>query len=144
MWSVGCCSSGFEPPSLREVAWQPNQPPPPPPHPPPPPPPTLASPILLRRFSEVFPPIRVEPVLQAHRWDVLRTGRGGGGGGIVIIADEKEVECGVLLNWIRAALTARSSMASPPHPPPPPPPTHTHTHTHTHTQCSPHPFYCGG
>ena len=37
---------------------------------PPPPPATLASPILLGRLSEVFPPIRVEPVLQAHR---LRT-----------------------------------------------------------------------
>ena len=35
--------------------------------PPPPPPATLASPILLGRLSEVFPPIRVEPVLQAHR-----------------------------------------------------------------------------
>ena len=41
--------------------------------PPPPPPATLASPILLGRLSEVFPPIRVEPVLQAHRWEVLRT-----------------------------------------------------------------------
>ena len=40
---------------------------------PPPPPATLASPILLGRLSEVFPPIRVEPVLQAHRWEVLRT-----------------------------------------------------------------------
>ena len=38
--------------------------------PPPPPPATLASPILLGRLSEVFPPIRVEPVLQAHRWEV--------------------------------------------------------------------------
>ena len=28
---------------------------------------------LLGRLSEVFPPIRVEPVLQAHRWEVLRT-----------------------------------------------------------------------
>ena len=37
------------------------------------PPATLASPILLGRLSEVFPPIRVEPVLQAHRWEVLRT-----------------------------------------------------------------------
>ena len=33
-----------------------------PPPPPPPPPATLASPILLGRLSEVFPPIRVEPV----------------------------------------------------------------------------------
>ena len=33
----------------------------------------LASPILLGRLSEVFPPIRVELVLQAHRWEVLRT-----------------------------------------------------------------------
>ena len=33
----------------------------------------LASPILLGQLSEVFPPIRVEPVLQAHRWEVLRT-----------------------------------------------------------------------
>ena len=40
---------------------------------PPPPPTMLASPILLGRLSEVFPPIRVEPVLQAHRWEVLRT-----------------------------------------------------------------------
>ena len=37
------------------------------------PPATLASPILLGRLSEVFPPIRVEPVLQAHHWEVLRT-----------------------------------------------------------------------
>ena len=44
---------------------------------------------------------------------------GGGGGGGAIIADAKEVECGVLLNWIRAALTARSSTATPPPPPPP-------------------------
>ena len=43
---------------------------------------------------------------------------GGGGGGGAIIADAKEVECGVLLNWIRAALTARSSTATPPPPPP--------------------------
>ena len=34
--------------------------------------------------------------------------------GGAIIADAKEVECGVLLNWIRAALTARSSTATPP------------------------------
>ena len=40
---------------------------------PPPPPTTLASPILLGRLSEVFPPIQVEPVLQAHCWEVLRT-----------------------------------------------------------------------
>ena len=55
-------------------------------------------------------------------------GGGGGGWGVVggaIIADAKEVECGVLLNWIRAALTMQSSMATPP-------------------LCSPHPFYSGG
>ena len=33
----------------------------------------LASPILLRWLSEALPPIWVEPVLQAHRWEVLRT-----------------------------------------------------------------------
>ena len=38
--------------------------------------------------------------------------------GGAIIADAKEVECGVLLNWIRAALTARSSTTTPPPPPP--------------------------
>ena len=48
--------------------------------------------------------------------------RGGGGGGGAIIADAKEVECGVLLNWIRAALTVLLSTATPPPPPPPPPP----------------------
>ena len=37
------------------------------------PPTMLASPILLGRLSEVFPPIWVEPVLQAHRWEVLCT-----------------------------------------------------------------------
>ena len=34
---------------------------------------TLALPILLGWLSKVFLPIRVEPVLQAHCWDVLRT-----------------------------------------------------------------------
>ena len=48
-------------------------------------------------------------------WEQVGGGGGGGGGG-VIIADAKEVECGVLLNWIRAALTARSSTATPPPP----------------------------
>ena len=33
----------------------------------------LASPILLRQLSEVFPLIQVEPVLQAHHWEALRT-----------------------------------------------------------------------
>ena len=57
--------------------------------------------------------------------DLHLLGTSGGGGGGAIIADAKEVECGVLLNWIRAALTMRSSMATPP-------------------LCSPHPSSSGG
>ena len=37
------------------------------------PPTTLPSPILLGKLSKVFLPIWVEPVLQAHRWEVLCT-----------------------------------------------------------------------
>ena len=49
-----------------------------------------------------------------HTPPVVGTSGGPGGGGGAIIADAKEVECGVLLNWIQAALTARSSTATPP------------------------------
>ena len=56
----------------------------------------------LNQFSSIFGGNCINPASYGNKW----------GGGGLIIADAKEVECGVLLNWIRAALTAQSSTAT--------------------------------